>query len=227
MTLRITSSKIIFIAFIAISLMVALSVTTIVGSAAGFTECSDNYDNNFNGLIDEDDPACHTDWNASNSSSYDPNINAEHGSAPAGGGSGTWGDGCPGGCSEPEPAPQCDDGRDNDNDGFVDYPEDPSCSSYNDNREAPKDYPVAPQCNDGRDNDEDGYVDYPADPSCSNFNDNTEAPYDHPVNPPTNTLSVSCDVSDTRIEEGDRVTYEVDISGGRAPYTMGWRRQRR
>ncbi|MDP3881074.1 MAG: putative Ig domain-containing protein [bacterium] len=35
-------------------------------------------------------------------------------------------------------------------------------------------------------------------------------------------LRVSCEVSDTRIEEGDRVTYEVDIDGGRAPYDIEW-----
>ncbi|MDP3881075.1 MAG: Ig domain-containing protein [bacterium] len=43
-----------------------------------------------------------------------------------------------------------------------------------------------------------------------------------PVPPPVNTLRVSCEVSETRIDAGDRVTYEVEISGGRAPYDIEW-----
>jgi hypothetical protein len=35
-------------------------------------------------------------------------------------------------------------------------------------------------------------------------------------------LEVQCEVSDSRIEEGDRVTIEVDIDGGDGPYDIQW-----
>jgi hypothetical protein len=35
-------------------------------------------------------------------------------------------------------------------------------------------------------------------------------------------LSVVCRVSDTSIEEGDRVTYEVEIDGGNSPFDVDW-----
>lgn len=70
---------------------------------------------------------------------------------------------------------ECNDSIDNDGDGFIDYPNDPSCDSYFDYTEAPFDIP---QCNDGIDNDFDGFTDYPADPSCSSVSDNTESPAD-------------------------------------------------
>lgn len=60
---------------------------------------------------------------------------------------------------EPEPvevvevAPVCSDGRDNDGDGLVDFPEDPGCSGSQDANE------TNPQCSDGRDNDADGKID--------------------------------------------------------------------
>jgi len=70
---------------------------------------------------------------------------------------------------------QCQDGTDNDGDGFVDYPDDPSCNSATDDTESPYDY-VA--CNNGIDDDADGYIDYPDDPSCANDTDTTESPRD-------------------------------------------------
>jgi hypothetical protein len=70
---------------------------------------------------------------------------------------------------------QCDDGEDNDADGFYDYPDDLGCSGLTDNNEYPYNYY---QCNDGLDNDGDGLFDYPQDPSCASTLDNTEAPYD-------------------------------------------------
>jgi len=71
---------------------------------------------------------------------------------------------------------QCNDGTDNDGDGFIDYPDDPSCDSLLDDSEAPYDYM---QCSDGIDNDGDGWTDM-ADPQCSVESDNSELPYDHP-----------------------------------------------
>ncbi|MCG8588006.1 MAG: hypothetical protein MJE66_01815, partial [Proteobacteria bacterium] len=57
------------------------------------------------------------------------------------------------------PTPRCSDGLDNDGDGLVDFPEDPSCygPESDDERTA---------CSDGADNDGDGRTDFPADPGC-------------------------------------------------------------
>lgn len=59
--------------------------------------CSDQQDNDGDGLIDSADPGCHTDGDAGNSGSYDPNDSSEvNESAPApttsggGGGGGGW-----------------------------------------------------------------------------------------------------------------------------------------
>jgi len=35
-------------------------------------------------------------------------------------------------------------------------------------------------------------------------------------------LNISCRVSDTRIEEGDRVTFDVNINGGNSPFDIEW-----
>jgi len=75
--------------------------------------------------------------------------------------------------SPPPPnATECNDSIDNDGDGFTDYPDDPSCSSYSDDTEAPYD---TTQCSDGVDNDLDGFIDM-ADPSCDSPSDNNEFP---------------------------------------------------
>src|SRR5262245_48781761 len=58
---------------------------------------------------------------------------------------------------------QCSDGIDNDGDGLVDFPDDPGCTSIEDDSE---DSLPAPQCSDGRDNDGDGKIDFPDDPGC-------------------------------------------------------------
>ena len=68
-----------------------------------------------------------------------------------------------GGGSNSHGKTQCSDGKDNDGDGLVDFPDDPGCTSLEDNSE---DSQPAPQCNDGRDNDGDGKIDYPSDPGC-------------------------------------------------------------
>ena len=41
-------------------------------------QCSDGIDNDGDGLIDDKDPGCHTDGNASNPKSYDPNYGSEY-----------------------------------------------------------------------------------------------------------------------------------------------------
>lgn len=70
---------------------------------------------------------------------------------------------------------QCNDGVDNDGDGYTDYPADPSCTDTADDTESPYDYT---QCNNGIDDDGDGYTDYPADPSCTSATDTSEYPKD-------------------------------------------------
>ncbi len=84
---------------------VRLGHAELTGVGCGSThvpECSDTADNDGDGVIDADDPGCHTDGNPDNPDSYDPNDD-----------------------SEAEP-PQCSDTVDNDGDGVIDKA-DPGC----------------------------------------------------------------------------------------------------
>ena len=72
---------------------------------------------------------------------------------------------------------QCEDEKDNDDDGFLDD-KDPGCK--NDNTEAPDNTPT--DCNDGRDNDSDGLIDVDQDPGCDG--DGTEADTDSGADEP-------------------------------------------
>lgn len=80
------------------------------------------------------------------------------------------------GCSKnnekPSTQPECSDGKDNDGDGLVDFPDDPGCTAETDDSE---DSPPAPQCSDGKDNDGDGKIDYPNDPGCTAPNQEDES----------------------------------------------------
>ncbi|MFN3198695.1 MAG: hypothetical protein ACE366_09835 [Bradymonadia bacterium] len=69
----------------------------------------------------------------------------------------------------------CNDGVDNDDDGAIDYPDDPGCDAPRDDDETD---PVPPACDDGLDNDTDGFTDFPEDPGCGSPLDNDE------TNPP-------------------------------------------
>jgi len=89
--------------------------------------------------------------------------------------------------------PQCNDGEDNDGDGFTDFPLDPECGSALDNNESatgancPTDGPSkCPQCNDGVDNadPEDSLADYPDDKGCFSYADNSEVDPKVPDNCP-------------------------------------------
>jgi len=75
-----------------------------------------------------------------------------------------------------EAKPACDDGEDNDRDKRIDFPDDPGCTSKDDNSE--KDY-NGPQCDNGKDDDGDNKIDYKADgtgdPECTSPDDNDEA----------------------------------------------------
>src|SRR3989344_6427162 len=63
---------------------------------------------------------------------------------------------------------ECSDGKDNDEDGLIDYPIDRGCISLSDNSE----YNL-PACNDDLDNDGDGLTDL-SDPGCSSSSDDNE-----------------------------------------------------
>jgi hypothetical protein len=64
----------------------------------------------------------------------------------------------------------CSDGKDNDGDGKIDFPNDPGCTSASDVDETD-----VPQCSDGVDNDGDGKIDFPDDPGCSSYVDAVES----------------------------------------------------
>ncbi|HEV2059802.1 MAG TPA: hypothetical protein VGR11_10625 [Solirubrobacteraceae bacterium] len=51
-------------------------------------QCEDGRDNDGDGVIDADDPGCHTDGNANNPDSYDPDDDSEANAAGGGGGGG-------------------------------------------------------------------------------------------------------------------------------------------
>lgn len=72
---------------------------------------------------------------------------------------------------------ECIDGIDNDVDGFIDYPDDTGCTSYDDNSEQ---IVAVAQCADGLDNDSDGHIDYPDDTGCESLEDNNEYTYSPP-----------------------------------------------
>jgi hypothetical protein len=69
-------------------------------------ECSDTADNDGDGVIDAQDPGCHTDGDATNPGSYDPNDDSEA-------------------------STQCSDAADNDADGVIDA-KDPGCHTDGD-----------------------------------------------------------------------------------------------
>jgi large repetitive protein len=73
--------------------------------------------------------------------------------------------------------PVCADGRDDDADGKLDYPNDPGCVEENDTDETDDcpSGPNCPKCADGIDNDGDGNTDYPLDKSCKSAGDASEA----------------------------------------------------
>jgi len=75
-------------------------------------QCSDTIDNDGDGVIDAADPGCHSDNDASNSGSYNPNDNDETDKKSGGGGTT--------GSSTGETGVQCADNKDNDGDGLID-----------------------------------------------------------------------------------------------------------
>lgn len=152
------------LAVVAIAGVSAVSVD--LAYAIGYSQCADNFDNDQDGKVDAADPACHTDFNASNSASYDGSINSELNSINNTG-------------SNPSSI-QCSDGRDNDGDGKTDMT-DPDCSTPSDNSEfssclngCTPPPPTTYQCSDNIDNDGDTFADYPSDSGCFGPTDNSE-----------------------------------------------------
>ncbi len=78
-----------------------------------------------------------------------------------------------GGATPPPPSTyECNDGIDNDGDGYIDYPADPGCTGATDNTEYPNPAPAPTyECSDHLDNDGDGFIDYPNDPDCTSYSD--------------------------------------------------------
>ena len=71
---------------------------------------------------------------------------------------------------------ECIDGIDNNGDGRIDFPFDPSCSSTSDDSEVTVcPGPACPACSDGADNNADGQTDFPNDSTCSSASFETEA----------------------------------------------------
>jgi hypothetical protein len=73
--------------------------------------------------------------------------------------------------------PACNDGIDDEPDGLTDYPNDPGCTSPNDNDEFDTcpNMPQCPECFDGLDNDGDGMFDFPNDTTCKAAGDASES----------------------------------------------------
>ena len=131
----------------------------------GIPDCRDGRDNDADGLIDQFDPGCHTDGDASNPLSYDRDDNNEINTISA-----TY---------------ICSNGIDDDLDGLIDYQNDPGCNgnpfdmdetdtggpSYCELNPTARECtggPIVYVCSDGEDNDRDGLTDYDQDPGCNN-----------------------------------------------------------
>lgn len=93
----------------------AISVAPAAREAGG-PQCSDTIDNDGDGVIDAADPGCHSDNDASNPASYNPNDDDETDRRSGGGTTG----------SGSETGVECADNRDNDGDGVIDE-RDPGC----------------------------------------------------------------------------------------------------
>ena len=87
---------------------------------------------------------------------------------------------CGSGLSPEDPMcnlPQCSDGIDNDGDGLIDLPNDPGCTSPNQDTETDDcpDGPNCPECGNGKDDDGNGLIDFSGmDPGCQSAADPDE-----------------------------------------------------
>src|SRR3989344_2753645 len=91
-------------------------------SGAEVTQCSNNIDDDDDGVVDEDDPGCHADEDAGNPDSYDGSLDDEA-------------------AADPMVLGECEDTLDNDGDGMTDWGvpgdpgRDPECSTPLDDSE--------------------------------------------------------------------------------------------
>jgi|GEM_PF-2225681 len=212
-----------------IGFVVALHVVTLIqvgghfASAAGFTQCSDgiNNDPSQDSLIDAADPGCHSDFNASNSSTYDSNLNSEINPSSSGNGGGTG-------------FTQCSDGINNDplQDSLIDAA-DPGCHSDFNANDGDNTYDsnlnseINPstgggsssyQCNDGIDNDSDGRTDM-NDVDCTSSTDNSEfsACGSNGCTPPPTNRAPVCPVFTQQyptytVSVGSQFTFDIDAT---------------
>ena len=154
-------------------------------------ECSDEADNDDDGVIDAEDPGCHTDGDPENPDSYDPDDDDE---ADDGGA-------------------ECSDTEDNDGDGVIDA-EDPGCHTDGDPNNPdsydPDDDDEAddggPECSDTTDNDGDGVIDAD-DPGCHTDGDAT--------NPDSYDPNDDTEGSDTVAGAG-----QLPLTGGSTPMVV-------
>ncbi|HVF78108.1 MAG TPA: LPXTG cell wall anchor domain-containing protein [Solirubrobacteraceae bacterium] len=114
----------------------SISVAPAGPETTGSAACSDRVDNDGDGVIDAADPGCHTDGNANNPASFDPNDTSEADARTGGSGGGDGGgdggdDGDNAGSGGSGGATQCSDGADNDGDGVIDA-DDPGCHTDGD-----------------------------------------------------------------------------------------------
>lgn len=115
----------------------------------------------------------------------------------------------------------CSDSLDNDGDGYIDYPNDPQCTSYSDTLESPFDYT---QCNNGVDDDSDSYIDLD-DVSCNgSLTSSTEYPSQASLQAETPCLSEEFCLLNEKFPYTDNITlhdWEGSVAGFRVINTLG------
>lgn len=112
--------------------------------------------------------------------------------------------------------PMCKDGVDDDGDNKNDYPQDPGCTTPDDNTETDSCPGVGPncaECGDAFDNDGDTKIDYPMDTTCSSAGDSSESC----VTTDGVTLITAATTMDTTVGANNDVKPSCTYSAGMAP----------
>ena len=181
------------------TLMLAAALLWIATPAsAGFRACNDGRDNNYNGFIDyPDEPGCYSPMDRSENCTWDcpacwndeddDNDGFFDYCLPDGSNAAT----CDPGCADPrdetetDPLLVCDNGIDENNNGFTDWPDEPGCTDLLDTTETCLGEPGCTECNDGINNEMgwggfempllyDDLIDWPADIQCTSWDDISE-----------------------------------------------------
>lgn len=188
-----------------------VSFLLILTVAAAPKKCNNNIDDDNDGLTDwPADPGCST---RNDNGETSPSLVCDNGADAMNDADAladfrlSGGDpGCAGVTDTSEIDGQCDDTVDNDGDTFIDYPNDPECTSFSDDSElgttqcsdgvdnadadtfvdmndpgctSPADNDeISGQCDDTVDNDGDTHTDFNSDSKCTGFTDNDESPRD-------------------------------------------------